>query len=98
MSTSNTTIYDPRGEQKKSGKTPGQLVADANTASYALAKAILEELRPAHGASWGDVGDANHVATELLKLYASMSHRDSGDTFKLPTEDGRVVAFTVEDF
>ena len=97
MTTSNTIVFSPSAT-KKDGRTPNQLVADANTASYALAKAILDHLRPAHGSNWGDVGDANHVAAELLKLYASVSNRDSGDSFNLPTDDGRSVAFTLTDF
>jgi hypothetical protein len=100
------TIYDPKADNARGGPSPSRnsarAVANANAASMALLDAIRDALIPCSPGevTWTDAHTAQHTAHELLNLYASLTNRDSGETFDLPSDDGRElpIRFTLEDF
>jgi len=85
--------YDPR---EPSRGTAAQAVARHNTASMALLAAIEETLRPAHGSTWADAGDAQRVASGLLAIYVAMTDREAGDVVELPTDSRRGPTLRIE--
>lgn len=81
--------------------TAARAIAEANTASFAMLKAIAERLPAAQGSSWGDAGTAIHVAEQLSHILAGLTPGfDSGDVLEIPAADepGHLVRIAVEGY
>lgn len=94
MSNRNKTLHYNSNTRHRSADAS---LAEANTAISALLGGIREAMRPAHGANYGHSGTAHAVVERLLAVYAMMTSAKTGDSFELPTDDGRRVAFRLED-